>query len=112
MSMCLKTTKLTGEFEPAAIDPGLDRAFRQPQRVSDFLIRELLDVAHQDRGAQRVGQRRHRLAEEDDAIALLERGDRSGVVRDRRQLVRIDAAIAKCSRARSTRRRCKPRRPA
>ena len=84
---------LPRQLGAAAVDPRLDRAFRQVQLVGDLLVRELLDVAQHHRRPQRVGQLLHRRAQQHDAVLLLEDGIRADVVRPRRQLAGIDVAV-------------------
>ena len=84
---------LPRELGAPAVDPRFDRAFRQLQPVGDLLIRQLLNVPHQHRRPQRLGQRRQRLPQQHHAILLLDRRDRSRLVRHRRQLVRVDLTI-------------------
>ena len=84
---------LPGELGAAAVDPRFHRPLRQAQLIGDLLIRKFLDVPQQHGGAKRLGQRRHRLAEQHDTIALLEGGDRPGVRRGRREISRVDAAV-------------------
>jgi hypothetical protein len=84
---------LPGELGAAAVDTRLDRALGQLQPIGDFLVGQLLDIAHHHRRPQRLRQRRERLAQQRDAILLLERGERAGLGGNRRQLVRIDGAI-------------------
>ena len=54
LSSCPRSLRnLPRQLGPAAVDARLDRALRQPQPVGDLLVRQLLDVAHQHRRAQR-----------------------------------------------------------
>ena len=70
---------LTGQLRPAAVDPGFDRSFRETKLVRDFLIRQLLDVSHENGCPERFRECNERLTEQGDAIALLERGHRPRV---------------------------------
>src|SRR5207244_2667701 len=84
---------LPRELVASAVDARLDRAFRQPQLDGDFVIRELLDVAHQDGGAQRLRQRAQRLFQQMHAIALLHHRYLALRLADGHQLRRVDVAI-------------------
>src|SRR6478672_8064565 len=59
--LVLQTFQLARQLEPAAIDPRLHRALRQPEVVGNFLVRQLLKVAQHDRRPQRVRERFQRL---------------------------------------------------
>src|SRR5215831_7365535 len=65
-----KLLDLPRELVPPAIDPRFDGAFRQTQLVRDLVVRQLLDVAHQDSRSQRLRQRAQRFTQEFHAIAL------------------------------------------
>ena len=83
---------LARELGPPTVDPRLDGALWQAQRVGDCLVRQLLEIAHQHRCPERCGQRGQRLPQQRDAVALFERLDRVLIVRDHRQVGRIHIA--------------------
>src|SRR4029077_8230688 len=91
--LAAQLANLAGEFRASAVDPRLDRALREPEACGDFLVRQLLQVTHDDRRAQGVGLVGERLAEQRHAIALLERGYRADLAGRGCQLVRIDVAV-------------------
>ena len=77
----------------AAVDARLDGPFRQGQPVGDFLVRQLLDVPHHHRLAQRLRQflqRQPQLLREIDTFEGHVRADLRG---NRRQVVGVDPAV-------------------
>jgi hypothetical protein len=60
------------------VDSRLHGPFRHAQLVGDFLVRQLVDVAQQDRGAQRRRERPQRFAQDPDAVLQLDARVRAG----------------------------------
>ena len=97
----METAKLPGQFKSAAIDPRFDRAFRQPQLVGDFLVRELLQVAQHDGLPERRRQFGQRLADQVTSDRPV-RARRSGS-RSRDAGVSVDASTSRAIVSRSLR---------
>src|SRR5262245_59118969 len=84
---------LPRELVAPAVDARFDGAFGQLQLLRDLVIRQFLDVAHEDGGAQRLGQRAHRVLEQLDAVALFHHRHLALRLRHRHQLRGVDVAV-------------------
>src|SRR5512143_1059355 len=85
-------SNLARKLDAPAIDPGLHRSFGQPETLRDFLVRQLVQVAHHDRRLERERQLVERLAEHFAQVALFELPERARVGGCGRELAGIDLA--------------------
>src|SRR5713101_8084402 len=88
----LQAPQLVRQLDAPAVDAGLDGPLGQPEAIRNLLVRQLLQVAQHDGGAQRDRQRFERFAELGAQVLVL--GLRVGPAGGRRrlQVVRVDVA--------------------
>ena len=87
------------QLGPAPVDARLHRAFGDAKLIGDFLIRQLVNIAQQHRGAKRRRQRAQRFAQQRHPILQLDsrirvEPRRFGLDRGRVDLAREHLAIA------------------
>src|SRR6185436_605468 len=84
---------LSGELVAPAVDARFDGAFGQLQLLRDLVVRQLLDIAHEDGRAQRLRQRAHGVLEQLHPIALLHHRHLALRLADGHQLRGVDVAV-------------------